>query len=81
MAKISKDQKQVIIKKLKEKQGNIVYRSPEDEGAAEHHDEIQSVIEATEKEDATWGSIKAAAAWVGVEETFIDTLYRGGQHE
>lgn len=54
-----------LLKELKSKQAAIVYESNEDEGAAEYHGEIQSVIDAIEA-GKTDEEIIEARAWVSV---------------
>lgn len=54
-----------LLKDLKQKQKAIVPESSEDEGAAEHYAEIQSVIDVIEK-NGTDEEIQKARDWVGV---------------
>lgn len=57
--------RQELLKKLKYQQEAIVPESSEDEGAAEHYAEIQSVIDVIEK-NGTDEEIQKARDWVGV---------------
>lgn len=53
------------LKKLISAQKAIIYESSEDEGAAEFHGELQSVIDVVSSGISTDDDIRKAAEWVG----------------
>ena len=58
------------MRKLQARQAAIRPESDEDEGAAEHYAEIQSVIDVIEK-DGSDQEIKAAAEYVSLESDLV----------
>lgn len=68
--------RKATLDKLKARQAAIVHESDEDEGAAEHHAEIQSVIDVVDSyghDMASDTQIREAAAWVGLDSDVVFT--------